>query len=237
MSRFLLNIFVFACCLFVVFSFVYTKNYLSDITEKRGVSDFTSLSVSIPVKVFLIESNTPSLQLKGPEELLEHVVTEVTLEKLSIRARKGDELPSGIEAVEIYVSIPKIERVSLEGAGSIEGRGEFPIKTLNISVKGPGHLVLSVKGGTIFADLEGSGQMLLIGVADQATFEVKGPGRIEAVSLLAQNVVVKIEGSGEALVNVMQNLSVEIDGDGTVRYGGKPTLNKKISGRGEVVQL
>lgn len=237
MSRFLLNLFVFSCCLFVVFSSVYTKNYLSDTTEKRGVSDFTSLSVSIPVKVFLVESDTPSLQLKGPEELLEHVVTEVTLEKLSIRAKKGDELPTGIEAVEVYVSVPKIERVTLEGGGTIEGRGEFSIKTLNLSVKGAGHLVLSVKGGTVFADVEGSGQMLLIGVADQATYHLKGPSRIEAVSLLAQNVVVKIEGSGEALVNVMQNLSVEIDGDGIVRYGGKPTVNKKISGRGQVIQL
>ncbi len=263
MGRMFLNLFVFLFSLFVVFSFVYTKNHLQQTgeiavpnekivamqtggkglataaieTEKRGVTPFTSLHVEAPVKVFLIVSDTPLLVLKGSRELLDQVVTEVTLEKLWIRGKKDQEWSQGIDGVELYVSVPKLQTLTLEGAGRIEGRGEFVIKELNVGIKGPGRIVLSMRGGQVFGEIEGSGEMLLIGVVDQETLQIKGAGKVEAVSLLAQNAVVKIDGKGEALVNVMQNLSVEIEGDGIVRFGGEPTLSKKISGNGQVLPL
>jgi hypothetical protein len=229
MKAILLNLICFFCATSLY------PNKTPEIIEKQiTLSEFTSLEISAPIKVFLIVSDTPQLRLKGPKEVLEQLITDVTLEKLSIRGKDGESFPNGIELAEVYISLPKVENISLNGNGTLEGRGQFSIKKLNLSLKGSGRMVLSVDGGEVFADLQGDGQILLIGIVDTATFQMKGASKIEAASLLIQNGVVKIEGKGQADLNVMQNLSVEIEGEGRVRYGGDPTLNKKISGKGEV---
>ena len=61
-------------------------------------------------------------------------------------------------------------------------------------------------------------------------------GDVEAASLDADEVSVRIAGSGDAEVTARKTLAVSIAGSGDVRYRGDPKLTRSIAGSGTVAR-
>jgi len=91
------------------------------VTEERSVGEYEEIAVAGWFDVDLVKGREGEISLKGEENLLEYIITEVKNGKLTIKVKKGYNLQSSNWKEGILVTVPfeRISAVSLSGSGDI----------------------------------------------------------------------------------------------------------------------
>jgi hypothetical protein len=176
--------------------------------------------------------------VKGKESTLGKLITEVSNRKLVIRYPNESFFSKwNPGTVDVYVTIPQIDGLSISGSGSILSDGMIESRILDVMVSGSGDVKLGdLKAEKVSATLSGSGNIHLLGKqsADEFKAVISGSGNIKASDFPANNVDVKIVGSGNCRVNSVKKLFVRLAGSGNVSYRGNPTIDSSVAGSGTV---
>ncbi|WP_394749721.1 head GIN domain-containing protein [Spongiimicrobium salis] len=209
------------------------------VTIERSVGDYNSVAVSGWFDVILVDGNEGELSLKGEENLLEHIKTEVKNGKLVIKVKKGVNLrPSSWKSGNgIYITVPveQIDGVSLSGSGDIVGKTMLKSDTFKTAMSGSGDITLSVSAQSISASMSGSGDIRLDGKTTDFDVSISGSGDIKAYDLSADNVKASISGSADIKITANKSIKARVSGSGDIRYRGNPEkIDTKTSGSGDI---
>ena len=181
-------------------------------TETREVSAFEFISCDGSYEVQINCQEKQSLTIETDENLLPNIKTEVHNNTLRIYT-KGFLLPS--DKIRIKISIPNIEGFTANG--SVDG---------NIN---------NINNKSLDVNINGSGKLFLNGKSDKVDLNVSGYSKIDAGSVISDNVHIQINGSGNIKVYATNSIDVQINGTGTVRYKGEPkNVNQQINGSGSI---
>jgi len=181
-------------------------------TETRAVQDFTSVEADGALTVTW--SNAPtSVKITTDRNLLQHIDTEVNGKKLRIHCR-GQLRPT--DGIKVMLSSAAMSGVQTKGAVRFNASG------------------LSGKG--FYLDAMGATRVVVSGTVTDLLASMSGASRLDAESLMADNVEVSIAGAGKANVAASKTLKVSISGAGKVTYSGNPTVEKHIAGAGSISQ-
>ena len=113
------------------------------------------------------------------------------------------------------VTVPRIERVKLQGSG--DGRIE------------------GLSGGPLELVSQGSGDLVVSGRAARVTASLYGPGSADLTRLVASDVDVSLYGPGDARVGATETLSAAVYGPGRIAYSGNPAvLRRNVYGPGSI---
>jgi hypothetical protein len=231
---------------------------LAQTRETRTVDSFNKISFRFPGKLYLKQGSPQKVEVEGSKKILEEVETDVDGNRLII-GRPGKWLDwnwDNDDRINVYITVPNIEGLSVSGSGDIIGQGKITAEDLDLNVSGSGSLSIDAEAsGDIEADVSGSGNIELRGkcknfnsdvsgsgkvnmtvaVGDEARFGVSGSGRIQA-SGSAPTVLTRISGSGKVLASNMEanRCEVTISGSGDVEINVKNELDANISGSGSV---
>lgn len=210
------------------------------VTQQRSVGSYDGVALSGSFDVELVAGTEGSLTLKGDDNLLQHLETEVKNGTLHIRPEKGYNLePSSWNGGGILVTVPveSIDAVSLSGSGDIVGKTRLKSESLRASMSGSGDISLEVEAGQIEVALSGSGDIALSGTANRAEIRVSGSGDVKAYELQAREVEAVVAGSADIRVTATESLTARVSGSGDIHYRGNPAkLDAKTSGSGDVTQ-
>ncbi len=207
------------------------------VTIERNTSDYDGVAVSGWFDVELVEGSEGKLTLKGEENLLEYIVTEVKNGKLVIQVEKGINLNPSSWKNGIFITVPveSINSVSLSGSGDIVGKKTLKASNFESSISGSGDMSLNIEAQSVSTTLSGSGDITLSGRADDLNIQVSGSGDVKAFDLEAEDVNVTVSGSADVKVTSNQSLKVRVSGSGDVIYRGNPEkVDSKSSGSGDV---
>lgn len=180
------------------------------VTADRKVTDFTKVECRIGADVNVTAGKEFSLKLNVDDNLAKEIDTSVEKGVLVIRAKSQID-PSKCT---ITITLPKIERFDLDGAGDIT--------------------ITGVESKKFEAQIDGAGDMTISGKADEASLGIDGAGTIKAFDLGARAATAKIDGAGNIEVSASSALSAFIDGAGSIRYKGDPKVTEDIDGAGSV---
>jgi hypothetical protein len=188
------------------------------ITRERTVPAFSAVSNAGSNNVYITKGNTLKVELSGYENLIPYFETTVVNNELRLRFRSGVTIRNN--NLKVYIRMPEISFLNLQGSGNIYTTGNF-ISTNSID--------LLVSGsGTIYFD-EGSSPRALLRVA--------GSGQIHAYGLQATESDAGIDGSGFIKTAVLDKLTAHISGSGNIYYKGSPVeLSTIVSGSGQVIK-
>ncbi len=208
-------------------------------TIERSVGDYDEVSVSGWFDVDLVAGTEGELTIKGEENLLEYIKTEVKDGKLVIKVRKGVNLqPSSWKKdMGIYITVPveEINGVSLSGSGDIVGKTTLKADDFRTSMSGSGDISLSVEANTIDASMSGSGDINLSGSTGSFEVSISGSGDIKAYELEADVVDATVSGSADIKVTAKEMLKARVSGSGDIHYRGNPKkIDTKTSGSGDI---
>ena len=91
------------------------------VTIERSVGEYETISSAGWFDVILVDGKEGTISLKGEENLLEYIETEVKNGKLTIKKEKGVNLKSSNWKGGIVVTIPieEVSAVSLAGSGDV----------------------------------------------------------------------------------------------------------------------
>ncbi|HEY0434171.1 MAG TPA: head GIN domain-containing protein, partial [Chitinophagaceae bacterium] len=151
------------------------------------------------------------VRIEAEDNLLPYIETYVDGNTLHVGTKEDYWLQPERE-VKIYVSAPSFEKIHSFGSGDIRGE-------------------------SVDAETNGSGDIYLAGSAKTWTGEIRGSGNIKAMDLKADETRVRIYGSGDADVFAASRLDVKVAGSGDVRYKGNPQMSTSIAGSGKVTKV
>ncbi|ELR69107.1 hypothetical protein C900_05496 [Fulvivirga imtechensis AK7] len=208
-------------------------------SEVREVAPFSEIGLSTAGVVYLTQGSTQKVELKGSSEILEKIETEVRGGKLIIKHEgtgwfnwsKNDDL-------EIYITINKIEGLSVSSSGKIIGQNKFKTDRLELSVSGSGKIEAQTDSDDLDISISGSGKIELGGTASAVEASISGSGKIRAENLKARSYKVRISGSGSCEVYAEESIDARISGSGSIYYKGEPKhINSSTSGSGRIKKM
>lgn len=208
------------------------------VTVERNTGDYEAIAVSGWFDVELIDGAEGVISIKGEENLLEYIITEVKDGKLVVKPKKGVYLqPSSWKSGTISVTIPveEINAVSMSGSGDLEGKMVLKGSDFKTSMSGSGDLRLHLEVQDLDVHVSGSGDMDLKGSTNNLEVQISGSGDVHAYSLNANNVSATVSGSANIEVTANETLKARVSGSGDISYRGNPAkIDSKTSGSGDV---
>ncbi|MDQ7798950.1 MAG: head GIN domain-containing protein [Candidatus Edwardsbacteria bacterium] len=207
------------------------------ISQSRDVSGFDKIQVNGAYDLYLTQGKEFSLRIEAEPEVLEKVKTEVNDGWLKVGDKKH-KIRIGVfksKARKIYVTLPELKELCLNGSSDVRGQNKFKAGDLRLEVNGAGDVELELEAGDVAATINGAGDIKLKGTAENFNISIDGAGDISASDLASQKASVRISGAGDCRVNASQELTVNIAGSGDVGYQGSPkVVTKNVSGVGRV---
>lgn len=207
------------------------------VSIERSVGEYDAIAVAGWFDVILVDGSEGELKLKGEENLLEYIITEVKDGKLVIKTKKGVNLKPSNWNSGIYVTVPveSIEMVSLSGSGDIVGETTLKSDKFKTSLSGSGDVTLDIEATSIDASMSGSGDIDLTGNARDLDVSISGSGDIKAYALKAENVYAQVSGSADIKVTATESIKARVSGSGDISYKGNPKkIDTKTSGSGDI---
>jgi hypothetical protein len=203
------------------------------IEKTIDLQNFNKIKLSSSVEVFLTQAASQTVTIKAPQEIIDLLNTEVDGDEWEI---KFDECFNS--NVSIHIALPHLEELSVNGSGSIVGKGPFVVKDLELDINGSGDIKLEINAEEVEVSIKGSGDISLAGEAKETDISVMGSGDLQALKLETEESDISIKGSGDVKVNVTKRIDIGIYGSGDVQYRGNPKQTEiNIKGSGEIKKL
>ncbi len=179
--------------------------------ENRTVDKFANVEAEGAYEIEWA-SGVPTVSITTDQNLLTHIQTKVSADKLKIRSDAHLAPTKGVKV--------KISSEALSGA-QLNGAVRFHATKL--------------AGPNFFLETSGASKVTLDGQVNALTASMTGASDLLAESLHTQTTELSVTGAGKAEVWASETLSVAISGAGKVTYSGNPkTVKKDISGAGKV---
>ena len=198
------------------------------ITKTRTVNDYNKVAVAGSFDVELFKGKEGTLTIKGDENLMEYIITEVKKGTLKIKTKKGYNI-STRKTIVITVPFKNINAVSLAGSGDIHSSDAIESTDLKLSLAGSGSMNVTVSTQKLISSIAGSGSLNLKGDTNEFKCSVAGSGDVNSFDLKSSKVKVSIAGSGNVKVHASNEIHASTAGSGDIYYSGNPSIEKVSS--------
>ena len=202
-------------------------------TEDRWVAPFNKVKVTGEYNVFIVPGDEYTVEVTAESNLLGHIVTDRDGDKLKIRTRGINNLHHTIP-IEIYITTPHLNQVSLSGPGLIQTEN-FTTNKFEVFLSGSGLIESIVETNELEANLSGSGEIRLSGFCKHSDLLISGSGKIQSYGMEQESCHATISGSGDILVNASDWIEAKISGSGDLLFINWPEISSNISGSGKVI--
>ena len=208
------------------------------ITESRSTETYNSITLAMSATVYYKQDSLYSIQIRGQENVIRQIQTQVEGSELLIRVKHGVTL-SNYEPISIYITAPGVNGLHVSGSGNIFTENPWTSNEVGLSVSGSGSINLaSIGSGLLSATISGSGSIkAAMGNVNREEVKISGSGTIDLRSIEAAEVYSTTSGSGDTYVHAKELLDVTISGSGNVWYYGTPAINTQISGSGNLRRM
>lgn len=183
-------------------------------STRKGLGEFHSIELALQAEVSVRVGEAHSVTIRGDDNVLAKVRTEVVGGELRIWSDSNLRSKSELR---VEITAPRLEGASIAGSGSINAE----IGTVEV----------------FRASVAGSGELRAEGIAKSIAVSIAGSGDVDLDSLTSEDAEVEIAGSGDVTVKASENLKIEIAGSGSVKYVGDPKVQTSIAGSGDVSKI
>lgn len=220
------------------FTGVHIKGEGSVEKTARNVGNFTSIDANSTVNVYITQSPTFKVEVETQRNIADIFETVVEGNTLYLRFKKGSNNVS-YEKLNVYISMPTLERLDCSGTAEVVTTGKFEGSKLIIESSGASDIKIT-EGvyNSLSVGISGSGKFeILGGVINSADVDVSGAGDVYMEKVPAQKLNAEISGAGSIKCNVSESIEAHISGAGNIEYFGKPIIKAKTSGAGTINPL
>jgi hypothetical protein len=201
------------------------------VSEDRHVSAFDEIQLKGTGNVILTKGEMQSIEIVTDDNILPLIETNVRNKKLIISYKKDNVKATTLD---FLITVADLKGVSISGSGDISGRSRFVTDNFYADISGSGDISMELEVDRLESGITGSGFINLFGTTKTHRASITGSGDIDAFGMDANNVSIKISGSGDCKVKAAETLTAKISGSGDVYYKGRPQVNTSISGSGSI---
>ncbi|MGZ4359728.1 MAG: head GIN domain-containing protein [Gaiellaceae bacterium] len=183
-------------------------------TQARALPPFSAIDLAGSNEVSVRVGGKQAVIVRGDDNLLRHVTTEVRGNELVIGNSRSFSTRSPMS---IEVTVPSLDSLALSGSGILDVEG--------------------ARGESLAVRLGGSGVLTVGGAVGRLEAGLVGSGELHLGRLVARDVSASVSGSGRIEVHATRSLDASISGSGEITYSGNPRkLSRSITGSGAINQ-
>jgi hypothetical protein len=208
---------------------------------ERGfsVTSFLRVRVEGPVTVQIVTGGSPGARAEGDRVAIDRLRVETSGDQLLIGIDRanwmGDTSESRNARAILYVTAPKLEALSVIGAGDISV-DRTSGASFGLIVTGAGRATIDrINVDQLTVAINGTGSAKLGGKAKQVRIRSQGEGEIDAAALTADDAEVSLIGAGEIRLSATRSARNILKGSGRIVVGGNPACTGTSEGSGEVI--
>ena len=164
------------------------------VKQVRETANFNAISNSTSADIVVEQSEKAMIVVKTDKALIEYVVTKVENNTLIINVNRNFRK---IDVIEILVTVPDLNSVSINGSGDFVFSGVFSTDALMLNLNGSGDLNGNLKTNKVKIDVRGSGDIDVVGINDELSLYMTGSGDVRVRKLQLNKCTVVMTGSGD----------------------------------------
>lgn len=209
------------------------------IQQTLALDSFTAVEIEGGFDVAVQQNAIPSgiLTMEAEDNIAPLINARVVNRVLKIRYSTIDQIQTK-KTPKIFVNAAFLERLYINGSGSIQTSGSWDANQLELRINGSGDIATSLQVRSLQVAVNGSGKISLGGKAVTTDANISGSGNIHAAGLISDKAKAVVSGSGTIYCGrVDQELDGVISGNGKIYYSGNPpTIRTQISGNGQIIR-
>jgi hypothetical protein len=184
--------------------------------QTRSVAPFTAVSNSGPVNLHIEVGKAQSVVVKGTDDLVADLETEVIGNELKLHMRHDTtSFNRHHDELDVIITVPQLTAFSMGGAGE--------------------STITHMSGDSLDVRFGGAGSLKADGTVRNLVMNVGGVGSIDTRELHAENATVRVGGVGSVKVWASNRLDASLGGVGSLTYYGEPkTINTSGGGLGSI---
>jgi Protein of unknown function (DUF2807). len=166
--------------------------------KKLTVSDYSEIEIYLPAEIIYqqFSEERPYLQINTDENIFSHLDIRVENHKLIVDT-KPDSVINPTKLI-IYTTSTSLTRVNQSSSGNLRLAGEVNSLDLTLDLNGNGKISTdSLLCQKLQINLNGTGNVNLVGTAGETYFTVNGAGIIDATKYFSEDIDTKICGLGK----------------------------------------
>lgn len=204
-----------------------------------SVTSFSRVRVVGPVTVEIVTGGSPNARAQGDRIGIDRLRIETSGDTLMIGIDRntwvGDSPEGANMRAVVYIAAPRIEALSVIGAGDIS-IDRVTGARFGLIVTGAGRAKIArIDVDQLTVGINGVGSATLAGKAKQARIRSQGEGEIDAAALAADDADVSLIGAGEIRLTANRSARNVLKGSGRIVIEGSPSCTGANEGSGEVI--
>lgn len=211
------------------------------VSQSRSLSGFERVHVNGSPTVYFAQADSFSVRVKGPEDKIQNIITEVDGSTLIVR-NKGKvgliNMSFDMGKCSVYVTSPDLVGVSVSGSGDFFSRDNVDTDEIDLRVTGSGNIEFSrLICDRCEASVVGSGDLDIKHLDTRETSgTVVGSGDINIKQINSLKTNLQVRGSGDIEVEFQSgcgSVDAEVLGSGDITLKGEVKnfhMNKRGSG-------
>ncbi len=194
--------------------------------ETRDLLDYKNLTIKGNFIVNLIQSNENKIIIKGAENLITSVESNISNRMLTIEDNNKCNWLRNYSELEIDIYFVNIDTMNFKNSNLIRTRKVLKDDWIFILVNSQIALIdLEFDCKRLsFNIINSKGKIVLKGKTERGEYYHHGATSFDASNLICDNLLVRTRTFADMYVNVKSNLSVNINNSGSVLYKGNPII-------------
>lgn len=224
----------FLSCLLIVASV--TVLMAQEMEKKENYTNFNGVSVSSGIDLYLTQSNSEQIVVKGTKDLMDKLkVSKDADGLLKFEIDKGNAWGNWSwgkdNYIKAYVSFKTLSRLIASGGSDVYSQGQLKLSDFAIRISGGSDLKLDLIVKDLKLVSSGGSDVYLKGKASSFSLQASGGSDVKAFALVADNVDAKMSGGSDGELYAVKSIIVNASGASDVNYKGTAS-QKSISSTG-----
>jgi len=204
------------------------------VEETRELDEFSKISVSRGMNVYISQGTSSKVVVKADENLLKVIDTYVDDGTLKVTALKGIR---NATSNKVYVTVTDLENIKSSSGSNIFS--EDSLKTANMEIKSSSgsNIRLSLESGELIISASAGSNIFLNGKAKSTNIKASSGSNIKAGDLHTENCDAKVSSGANIWIKVQNGLTAKASSGGNLFYSGEPNpLRMTKSSGGNIIK-
>jgi hypothetical protein len=192
--------------------------------ESRPVEAFHAIEAgnALQVTVTVTKGAKPSLDIKGDDNLVPLVVSEIHEGKLTLRIKDNSNIRTKLP-LEVTVVTDVLDEAIASGAATVKVKGDAKVDKFTAGASGAARLsVDGLETPKAIASASGASQVILSGTAESLDVVAAGASEIKAAELKVDDASVSISGASGSAVRASKSVAGDVSGASHLDLHGQP---------------
>lgn len=193
-------------------------------TSTYEFRNFNSVDLNDFFKVDIVHSDDFEVVLNSKKDVLDNV--NLAMEGNELKVSFKDSYKTWLneaERIDIYISMPDLESLSLSGASEAKVSG-FEEDFVYMELSGASFSAMDITVDELKVKMDGASKMELTGSGNVLRMELSGAANFQGYDFIVKNAIVELSGVASARLNATEELELDMSAASQVRYKGSPKV-------------